>query len=320
METGDGLLVRIPVKSGRAKADVVRALAALSQKYGNGHLDLSARGNLQLRGVRAETYGLLRVELAGLGFKQDFALNIIASPLAGIDHGCAVNTQEIAEKIESLWENCGNPELPEKFLTVVDGGGIFPLSSIPADLYFPVGDMPVEAGIRQILHTLKNSNKCGKKPADINTPPPPLGFIALSRQSGIVSISPAFGRIEADGLMKLADISGKFSSEKIIFAPFRRVILPDIAAQNSQAVLQAAADAGFIVKAGDSLLNIHACVGAPACGSAYGATRPLAYKWAELFPNLTQTVHITGCSKGCAYRGKADITITAHKTGYDITL
>jgi precorrin-3B synthase len=316
MESGDGLLVRIPVKAGRVRAEAAREIAALSVKYGNGHLDLSARGNLQIRGASAVTYESLRLELANLGFKNDFKLHIITSPLTGIDPDCAANTQEIASKIENSWENCYNSELPEKFLIVLDGGGIFQLSYLPADAYFTV---PFTAEIvNEAIAILKNAKKCAKKPANANASQPPLGFMPFSENSGIVSLAATFGRIEAAELVKLADIAENYGSGEIIFAPFRRIILPGIIKEKAGLALQSAEETGFITKIHDARLNIHACVGSPACSSALGETRELAQKWAELFPGLTKTVHITGCPKGCAYKGTADITITAKENGYDI--
>ncbi len=308
MASGDGLLVRIPIKFGLIQAEMARKIAALSSKYGNGHLDLSARGNLQLRGVRVETYEPLRDELSRMGFERDLPLNIIASPLDK-------KAQEIADNLYAAL-SIEPLELPEKFLIVIDGGGVFPLSAIPCDLYIN----PACADIQEILSTLKNIKKCDKKPANINIPPPPIGFIPLSEQSGIICVATPFGRIEAGELKKLAVIVEKFSDGKIIFAPFRRIILSDILPEEASSALQFLENSGFIVKNADSRLNIHACVGAPACSSALGETRSLAQKWADDFPNLAQTVHITGCSKGCAYKGKADIVITATEIGYDIAV
>ena len=307
MESGDGLLVRIPIKFGKLRSDVARKLATLSTQYGNGHLDLSNRGNLQLRGVQPKTYEPLRAELAQFGFERDENIAIIANPLDK-------NAQEFAEKLRVKSAELGVEKyLPEKFLIVIDGGGIFPLSAVPCDLYIDLAC----ADIQQILEYLKNVKKCAKKSANINTPPALIGFVPLTQQSGIISVAATFGRIEAEELIKLANIAEKYSNGEIIFVPFRRVILPNIASEKASSILYDLAEIGFITKANDSRLNIYACVGAPACSSALGETRPLAKKWAEDHPNLTQIVHITGCSKGCAYRGKADIIITATKTGYE---
>lgn len=305
METGDGLLVRIPIRFGQVNSDMLRKFAVLSMKYGNGHLDLSARGNLQFRGVSQQAYEPLRKELAQLGIKKDFSFQIIASPLDE-------NSQQMVEKLYAALCDAG-AEFPEKFLIVIDAGGVFPLAALPCDLYIPLQQFDLE----RIISILKNMKKCNKKSADINAPTAPIGFVPHKEQLGIVSVAAEFGRIEAEELIKMADISEKYSNGEVVFAPFRRVIFPDILREKARQVLQELAEVGFITKADDSRLKIHACVGAPACSSALGETRQFARKWANDNPTLDKIVHITGCSKGCAYKGKADITITATKAGYE---
>ena len=51
MRTGDGLLVRLRITGGILAAALAREIAACARSYGNGAIDLSNRGNLQLRGV-----------------------------------------------------------------------------------------------------------------------------------------------------------------------------------------------------------------------------------------------------------------------------
>lgn len=319
MQTGDGLLVRVPIKFGRLQANVAQKIAELAQKYGNGHLDLSARGNLQIRGVSEASYPILREELENLGFAHDFALHIITNPLAGIDPTCNADVLEIAKELERFWALNSNAKLPEKFLIVLDGGGIFPLTDIPCDLYFSTSVMPVQAGIQHIIKILSQSPKCNKKPFSEKLVSQQLGFIPRDEQSGALMFSAPFGRVEAEELKKLADVAEKYSKGEIILAPKRIFILPNIAQNDSKNALIAVEKIGFITKNNDSRLKIHACVGAPACSSALGETREYAAKYAAQNQNLEQIVHITGCSKGCAYSGKADILITASKTGYDIS-
>jgi sulfite reductase beta subunit-like hemoprotein len=56
------------------------------------------------------------------------------------------------------------------------------------------------------------------------------------------------------------------------------------------------------------MLRVIACPGAPACSSAWGETRALARRLsARLAPD--RTLHVSGCSKGCASSEPADITI-----------
>ena len=66
MESGDGLIVRLGQKASILSPAKARALAELAKCFGNGLFDLSARGNLQLRGVRASSLNSLQRKLDDL--------------------------------------------------------------------------------------------------------------------------------------------------------------------------------------------------------------------------------------------------------------
>ena len=66
MQSGDGMIVRIRPRMARLTPQQARGLAAASAKYGNGLIDLSARGNIQLRGIRTGTHHALLADLDAL--------------------------------------------------------------------------------------------------------------------------------------------------------------------------------------------------------------------------------------------------------------
>ena len=131
METGDGLLVRLHPFAGRLTADQARLIAEAAREFGNGHLDITARGNLQIRGVSDETYpGLLALlEREGLAEPEGEGPNrlTIVSPLAGLDRIDRVDALALAQAIE---DRAGHLDgLPAKFFVAVDGGGSMPLDA-----------------------------------------------------------------------------------------------------------------------------------------------------------------------------------------------
>jgi precorrin-3B synthase len=82
----DGLVARIRLPGGYASAARLRALAALAARFGDGCVDLTARGNVQLRGIGASAGLAQRAAATGLmpSPAHDRARNITASPLAGL--------------------------------------------------------------------------------------------------------------------------------------------------------------------------------------------------------------------------------------------
>jgi hypothetical protein len=67
MPTGDGLLVRVRVPECRLSSQSAEALAEAAETCGNGAIDLSARANLQIRGVSDATLADLHRRLDALG-------------------------------------------------------------------------------------------------------------------------------------------------------------------------------------------------------------------------------------------------------------
>ena len=51
MPSGDGLLIRVKPLGGRLSAAMLRTLAGIAASCGNGAIELTGRGNIQLRGL-----------------------------------------------------------------------------------------------------------------------------------------------------------------------------------------------------------------------------------------------------------------------------
>jgi precorrin-3B synthase len=124
-EARDGLVARIRLPGGYAGAGRLRALAVLAGGSGDGCVDLTARGNVQLRGIRAETADGLAREAAAAGLlpslAHDRARNITASPLAGL-----AGHRELRDAVRALdaaiLADPALAALPGRFLFGLDDG------------------------------------------------------------------------------------------------------------------------------------------------------------------------------------------------------
>ncbi len=79
--------------------------------------------------------------------------------------------------------------------------------------------------------------------------------------------------------------------------------------------------ADFIVAADDPRRAVAACTGAPACASGSTPTLLDAARLAETFRPLAArglSAHVSGCAKGCAKPGPADLTLVGHEGAYAI--
>ncbi len=133
MATGDGLLVRLHPLLGRLNAGQLRAIAAAAQRHGNGLLDISGRGNLQIRGIGEASHPSLVDDLAAVGLADPGApTRAIVSPLAGRDPADHLDAAALAQEVEAAIRTVGG--LPPKLAIAIDGGGLFPLVELDADI------------------------------------------------------------------------------------------------------------------------------------------------------------------------------------------
>ena len=70
MQSGDGLIVRVRPRCGMLSPDELIVLAEAAQRFGNGHIDLTRRANLQIRGVSEETLPGLHEVIDRLGLLE----------------------------------------------------------------------------------------------------------------------------------------------------------------------------------------------------------------------------------------------------------
>lgn len=85
MQSGDGLVVRIRPPMGRLTPAQAEAIATAAEAHGNGIIDLSARANLQLRGVTEASHGPLIHDLRAQGLidpdiQTETLRNLIVTP------------------------------------------------------------------------------------------------------------------------------------------------------------------------------------------------------------------------------------------------
>ncbi|MFJ8311863.1 MULTISPECIES: cobalamin biosynthesis protein CobG [unclassified Streptomyces] len=123
----DGRLARLRLPGGILTNHQVEALATAAERYGDGHLGITSRGNAELRGLGescgAQLADLLRQEGLLPSERHERIRNIVASPLAGLDglgHG---DLRPWLRELDALL--CGRDwttALSGRFLFVLDDG------------------------------------------------------------------------------------------------------------------------------------------------------------------------------------------------------
>ncbi|AUQ75149.1 precorrin-3B synthase [Phaeobacter piscinae] len=335
MMSGDGLVVRVRAPLGRLSPEQACGLAALSQAHGSGLVDISARANLQLRGIREEAHPALIAGLRDLGLLDEDAgaearRNITLTPFwqAGdVSH-------QIAQDLAAALTEATDLKLPGKFGFAVDCGAAPVLTDTAADIRIERGPdglllradgadtgLPVTAEAaagealalaRWFLDQGGATEGRGRMHQLTARRAPPAAHAAPA--SGATRLAPQrpgvtpfgllvaleFGQMPAHTLAKLADHGA------LRLTPWRMLLVEGI---DSLPPLP-----GLILNATDPRLRVSACTGAPGCPQARAVTRDLARDLAAAVP-AGQHLHISGCAKGCAHPRPTDLVLTA--TGAD---
>lgn len=191
MPSGDGLLARIRPPRGRLETAQAVALDELAAACGNGLIEITSRGNLQLRGVHAHARlidGVCALGLAERDPARERRRRVMPAPFA--DAG-------LIDLVETALVECPAADrLPPKFAVRVDGGAV-PIDGVPADLAVgPDGTVSVPAGIKRVQG--------------------PLGPIGDA-----FAVAPRFGQFAPGGLAALARGAGA----TLRLTPFRSVVV-----------------------------------------------------------------------------------------------
>ncbi|MBV9238117.1 MAG: precorrin-3B synthase [Xanthobacteraceae bacterium] len=130
MQTGDGLLARILPAEGITPA-AFAAFCAAARRHGNGTIEVSARGSLQVRGLNVASAPHFADEVAALGIAA-LGVPVVSDPLP--DHPAAlIDAAALAANLRAAIADA-NIVLPPKICVVVDGGGILHLDALSADV------------------------------------------------------------------------------------------------------------------------------------------------------------------------------------------
>ncbi|WP_128514799.1 precorrin-3B synthase [Tabrizicola thermarum] len=365
MQSGDGLVVRIRPPLGRLTPEQAQAIADAAETHGNGILDLSARANLQLRGVTEASHPRLIEDLRAQALidpdiQTESLRNLIVTPFRaprpGLDPGPlvgpgtldegrgpgsspgrgsldAADTDTLAATLTAALARM--PRLPGKFGFALDTGPRPVLTGASADIRVerspdgrlilrpdghPLGQ-PVTDLARDTIAMAEwfvanggISNGRGRMVALIargivppdctvaSAEPLPAPAPGLHPDGALVAL--AFGQMQAATLRALAALG-----QEIRPTPWRMLLI--VGATTLPQI------PGLIIDPADPILRITACTGAPACPQGLGDTRQLAR---QLAPHLApgQSLHLSGCAKGCAHPGPAPLTLTATDKGYDL--
>src|ERR1700681_4257968 len=82
MQTRDGPLVRLASAGATIGLDAAAALGAAARRYGNGIVEITARGSIQIRGLTSASAPAFTDAVAALGIDAGDGVPLLTDPLA----------------------------------------------------------------------------------------------------------------------------------------------------------------------------------------------------------------------------------------------
>jgi precorrin-3B synthase len=135
MLTGDGLLVRLATAGASLTPHQLIALCASAERHGNGLVEITARGNFQIRGLTDESAATLADDIAAMELGLRDGVPVETNPLAGLDPSEIADAALLAGAIRNAIDATDlKDRLAPKVSVVVDGGGANDLSALSADV------------------------------------------------------------------------------------------------------------------------------------------------------------------------------------------
>jgi precorrin-3B synthase len=133
MRTGDGWLARV-VPEAPIQLDQFVALCRASEAYGNGIMEVTQRGSLQVRGLSEHGASDFARAASGLGLGNEGGPAVLTSPLMGLETQSLDLRDSVTRLRAAIATRPALSTLGPKVSVVADGGGSLHLDTIPADI------------------------------------------------------------------------------------------------------------------------------------------------------------------------------------------
>ncbi len=134
MLTGDGWLARLIAVRALPLA-AMSDICAASLEHGNGILEVTQRGSLQIRGLTSDSSGPFAQRLAAIDSGSPAGPKLMTPPLLGLDARESPQAQDVVTAVSRmLAELPWVDSLAPKVSVLIDGGGTIHLDAVPADV------------------------------------------------------------------------------------------------------------------------------------------------------------------------------------------
>ena len=343
-DAADGPLARIRLPGGYLEPAQLETLAEAAVELGNGELELTVRGNIQLRAISDPDELARRVAEAGLlpSLTHERARNIVASPLTGRVGGTLDVREHVRLLDELLQADADLADLPGRVLFSIDDGsnnvsglgadvGLHAVSDHEFALLLAGADsgarVPVADGVahviaaaRTFLDLRSDEWRLAEVDGGADGVLAALSVQPLADALEFAAAEPPIGWLpQDDGLVSLGaglrlGILPARTAEfiaaverPIIVTPWRTLLICDLDESIAETVVRVLAPMGLIFDDQSPWLRVSACAGQPGCAKALADVRADLTDAVESGIPLVGRQHWSGCERRCG-RPRGDVT------------
>lgn len=358
MQTGDGLLARLRPVGGALSPEQLAEIAGLAGRYGNGLVEVTARGNLQVRGLRGESVPEFASAVESV-VAIETGIPIEIGPLSGLDPQERADAVTMAAMVRQRSAGL-QARLGPKVTVVINSASESGLAALAADVRLvandrdhwriglaqtPLGIVETEDAAGAITVLLALIAEHGRQARGRTVPvedarraiagmvraddglaveaalPRTMTMLNDGRWAARVTLS--FGAADGAALRQLAAAARGHGIAQLRLAPDHALL--GLAADEAAArgFLAEAAGLGFITGDDDARRAIRACIGSDGCASGLVPARAVAGRLAGLEPELFDgsfELHVSGCAKGCAHPRAALLTLVGGAAGCGLVI
>ena len=135
MPTGDGLLVRLTPTGATIRPEAFIALCAAARSCGNGVIEVTSRGSIQVRGLTERSVERLAAMIGRIDLPVSDGPPVVCDCLAGLDGEEVLDAGALAAQLRGAIASVSfTADLEPKVSVAVDGGGAPHLDGVPADV------------------------------------------------------------------------------------------------------------------------------------------------------------------------------------------
>ncbi|MEV0671774.1 precorrin-3B synthase [Mycobacterium sp. NPDC050441] len=352
-QAADGALVRIRLPGGMITPAQMTALAEIAEKFGSPAMELTSRGNIQIRALTDTGGPATALADAGLlpSPTHERARNIVASPLSGRSGGIIDIRPLITELDDAIQAEPALAGLPGRFwFSLDDGRG--DVSGIDADAGVHARDDGTcalllagrDTGVRldtgdavttliEVARRFVGIRGNSWRITELDDHSALLDGLAVSAPAGATwppTVQPPVGwiqqrddRVALGAGLPLGVLQARTAhflaaiEAPLVITPWRSVLVCDVSEGPADVALRVLAPLGLVFDENSPWLRVSACTGSPGCAKSVADVRADAAEAVNTPAEAHR--HFVGCGRACGSPPVGEVLV-ASEDGYRLRI